>query len=140
MLHPVTIVPGEVVGKKGIGAWFVLRQLAKHRLLFAHQLLYALEVDVKLGICLGMSRDTDRLRLATVCQPRYLEGPGTKLLNSAGLSMRYCRLGAVKLSASEVGKSCVAIFQSDPLGMTNVTCTGRSLKPSAYTTVAEKLM
>ena len=61
-------------------------------------------------------------------------------LSSVGLSIRYCRFGAVKVQGSSVGKSCVAGFQLEPAGGANVTRTGRASRPRAHISVAGMFM
>ena len=59
-------------------------------------------------------------------------------LSSVGLSMKYCRLGAVKVSGSRVGASCVATFHSGRSGR-KVTLTARVPSPRAHMNVAGML-
>ena len=66
---------------------------------------------------------------------RQVTGP-----NSAGLSIRNWRFGAVKTSGSAVGDSCVATDQFGPAaGRTNVTRTGRSSRPGIHIRLAGML-
>ena len=61
-----------------------------------------------------------------------------KLLSSAGLSIRYCRFGAVKVAGSAVGNSCVAMFH--PGCSSKVTRAGRDSNPRAHMSAAGMLM
>ena len=66
---------------------------------------------------------------------RIVTGP-----NSDGLSIRYCRLGAVNSSGDDPACSCVATCHCAPGGCTNVTVAGRSSSPRAHMIAAGMLM
>src|SRR5262245_65620677 len=61
-------------------------------------------------------------------------------LSSDGLSIRYCRFGAVKVCASPPGNSCVATRQLEPAGGSNRTFTARVSRPRAHINAAGMLM
>jgi hypothetical protein len=58
--------------------------------------------------------------------------------NSIGLSIRYCRLGAVNSRPDPC--NCVAICHFAPAGCVNVTVAGRSSSPWAHMIAAGMLM
>ena len=61
-------------------------------------------------------------------------------LSSVGLSIRYCRFGAVNVHALSVGKSCVATTHDEPFGGSKVTRTLRASRPRAQSSVAGMFM
>src|SRR5262245_60101291 len=60
-------------------------------------------------------------------------------LSSDGLSIRYCRFGAVKVCASAPGNSCVPTRQLEPAGGSKRTFTGRVSIPRAHIRAAGML-
>ena len=64
----------------------------------------------------------------------------TKSESSVGLSMKYCRFGAVNVHGSDVGKSCVPTFQFDPAGGENVMRIASFSWPIAHMNVAGMFM
>ncbi len=62
-----------------------------------------------------------------------------KSLSSTGLSIRYWRSGAVKRSASAVGRSWVATRHPDMPGRTKCTATGAASRPRAHAQAAGPL-
>ncbi len=63
-----------------------------------------------------------------------------KPLNSVGLSIRYCRFGAVKVNASGPGSSCVATRHDAPAGGSKRTVARRSSRPRAHISADGMLM
>jgi hypothetical protein len=63
-----------------------------------------------------------------------------KLLNSVGLSIRYCRFGAVKLKLSAPASNCVATFHDEPDGRSKWRRIVRRSRPRAHMMAAGMLM
>ena len=109
MLHAVAAGPRQVVGEKGVGAALECGKLAEDRQLFADDALGIGGERVGFGVgAVVVQRDAERGGSPAAAAPATLKVRSVWALNSDGLSIRYWRLGAVNVSGSLVGYSCVA--------------------------------
>ena len=90
VLHAVAVGVRQVVGEKRVVARLVRRELAVDRALFAHDPLDVLHEAIELGVGAGVMRRRTRNVRPPTENWRSDTGP-----NSTGLSIRYCRFGAV---------------------------------------------